>query len=460
MTKLTVKEKLGYASASAGDAIAYTASGTFLMFFLTTVAKISPETAGVITAIGAVWNAAINPVIGHYADMVRTRFGRRRPMMTVFSIVLAVAFFLLFTNVPIGPGVKPFYYGLMLMLYWTGYTGFFVPYLALGADYTSNYEERTVLRLYASLFNMGGSMLSMILPTLFVSFLEGLGLATDRAWSVSGLVLGLVSAGSILITVMACGRKDPPCPPSDEASQVSRKFRPIKILKEYASLFQLKPIRYLVAASVLSLIGYSMLLAAMMYFFTYDLGLSSSASSALLISRALTGALLIPVTGAISRRIDKKWTLVLAYGLGVCVLAMLRVIGVSGASGALGIAAYILGIVLLTAIYWQLIPSMYYDICEYDLWKTGRERQATIVSLQGLVEAVAVGLGSLILGIVLGAAGFDEAAAVQPETAITWIRNCTMVIPSVFYVIAMFILSRHPLDRKEYNRILEDLHKR
>ncbi|MBQ1421733.1 MAG: MFS transporter, partial [Firmicutes bacterium] len=198
----------------------------------------------------------------------------------------------------------------------------------------------------------------------------------------------------------------------------------------------------------------------MMYFFTYDLGLSSSASSALLISRALTGALLIPVTGAISRRIDKKWTLVLAYGLGVCILAMLRVIGVSGASGALGIAAYILGIVLLTAIYWQLIPSMYYDICEYDLWKTGRERQATIVSLQGLVEAVAVGLGSLILGIVLGAAGFDEAAAVQPETAITWIRNCTMVIPSVFYVIAMFILARHPLDRKEYNRILEDLRKR
>jgi Na+/melibiose symporter-like transporter len=35
-----------------------------------------------------------------------------------------------------------------------------------------------------------------------------------------------------------------------------------------------------------------------------------------------------------------------------------------------------------------------------------------------------------------------------------------MVIPSVFYVIAMFILARHPLDRKEYNRILEDLHKR
>ncbi|MBQ7703609.1 MAG: MFS transporter, partial [Firmicutes bacterium] len=391
MTRLTIKEKLGYASASMGDAIAYTASGTFLMFFLTTVAGIAPETAGVITAVGAVWNAAVNPVIGHYANLVRTRFGKRRPLIFVFSLILALAFFLLFTNVPLGPALKPVYYGLMLMMYWTGYTGFFVPYLALGADYTSNYDDRTTLRLYASLFNMVGVLICMVLPTLFVSFLEDCGLSTDRAWSVSGLVLGIVSAGSILITVAACRFKDPPCPASEKVPGLHR-FQPIKILTEYLSVLRLHPVKYLVAASVLSLAGYAMLMASMMYFFTYYMGLGPSGSSALLLIRAATGMLLIPVTGAIARRIDKKWTLVLAYGAGIALLIILKAVGISGVPG---LAAYILGVALLTAVYWQLIPSMYYDICEYDLWKTGHERQATIVSLQGLVEAVAIGLGSL-----------------------------------------------------------------
>ncbi|MBR5740179.1 MAG: MFS transporter, partial [Firmicutes bacterium] len=241
MPRLTIKEKLGYASGSLGDAIAYTASGTFLMFFLTTVAGIAPETAGVITAVGAVWNAVFNPIIGHYANLVRTRFGKRRPLIFVFSLILALAFFLLFTNVHLGPALKPLYYGLILMTYWTGYTGFFVPYLALGADYTSNYDDRTTLRLYASLFNMLGVMICMILPTLFVDYLENCGLSTDRAWSVSGLVLGIVSAGSILITVAACRTKDPACPASEKVPGLHR-FEPIKILKEYLAVLKLHPV--------------------------------------------------------------------------------------------------------------------------------------------------------------------------------------------------------------------------
>ena len=47
-------DKLGYSIASTGDAIAYTFIGTFLMFFLTTVAKLDPAKAGVISAVGAI----------------------------------------------------------------------------------------------------------------------------------------------------------------------------------------------------------------------------------------------------------------------------------------------------------------------------------------------------------------------------------------------------------------------
>ena len=37
------------------------------------------------------------------------------------------------------------------------------------------------------------------------------------------------------------------------------------------------------------------------------------------------------------------------------------------------------------------MPSIYYDICDYDRLHSGKERQGTIVSFQGLVESIAAG---------------------------------------------------------------------
>ena len=174
MQKTTLVEKIGYGFASLGDATAYGFIGVFLLFFLTTIAGISPATAGTIAAVGSIWNAVVNPVMGYIADKVQTRFGRRRPMMLVFSLPLAIGMFLVFTNVELPENIKPIYYGFLVMLYWTGYTGFFVPYLALGADYTTDYDDRTVLRLFGSFFNMLGATLSMVMPTMIVGTYKAL----------------------------------------------------------------------------------------------------------------------------------------------------------------------------------------------------------------------------------------------------------------------------------------------
>ena len=68
---LTVRAKCGYGSAAVGDAMGYTFTGTYLLFFLTTVAGIKPAMAGTITVIAAVWDALINPVIGYISEIGR-----------------------------------------------------------------------------------------------------------------------------------------------------------------------------------------------------------------------------------------------------------------------------------------------------------------------------------------------------------------------------------------------------
>ncbi|MGN0711045.1 MAG: MFS transporter [Anaerovoracaceae bacterium] len=457
MGKTTFSEKIGYGCASLGDAIAYTFIGVFLMFFLTTIAGISPSIAGTIAAVGAVWNAVFNPIMGYCADKVRSKFGKRRSVMFIFSIPLALAMFLLFTNIDLPMSIKPVYYGMLVMLYWTSYTGFFVPYLALGAEYTSSYDDRTVLRLFSSFFNMLGNMLSMVMPTIIVAFFQkSFGITAAAAWSRTGLLLGVISTGSILITVAASKHKDLPCEKHqgqfEEGKEKSIKATVSDIFKEYLSVAKLEPMKYLIVASLFSLIGYTMIMSDMVYVFTYNKGLSAGQISVYLFIRTLLGTAFIPIVGKIVLAIDKRETLIGVYVFGAIGMAFVKWFDMTGIADIL---IYVFFATVCTTIYWQIMPGIFYDVCEYDRIMNGRSRSAVIVSFQGLVEALAVGIGGQILGLILEVAGFDGEAAIQSETAKLWIENSGTVIPVIFLLIAAAALYKYPINKKVYNELLE-----
>lgn len=463
--KTTFTEKLGYGSASLGDAVAYAFINTFLMFFLTTIAEIPPAIAGTITAVGAIWNAFFNPLMGYFSDKVRTRWGRRRPVIFAFSIPLGIALFLLFTSVDLPLSIKPFYYGFMLMLFWTSYTGFFVPYLALGTVYTSDYDDRTILRLFASFFNMIGTMLSMVMPSALVDMLQGNGFSAEGAWSFTGGFLGLATMLSIMFTVLVSKNKDLPCEPVKKASEdvgnaglVENRehkkgvFETIKdIFKEYFDLFHMKPLKYLVFASLFSLLAYAMLMSCMMYYLTYNKGLSSYAISGCMLMRTLLSIVFIPIVGKLILKFDKRETLIGFYSLGFVGMIFIRFVDVPG---FLGLGMYMVFITICTVIYWQIMPSVFYDVCEYDRIVNGKEREGTILSFQGLVEALASGIGVQLLGIILQSAGFVGDAAVQSEKAMTWIYNSTTVIPVILLACAALALYKYPINKKVYEELL------
>ena len=448
MKKLTFCEKLGYGSASLGDAISYTLIGTYLIFFLTTVVGIEPAAAGTVAAIGAVWNAVLNPIMGYCSDRVRTRFGKRRPLIFLFSIPLAMMIFILFTAVDLPGSIKPVYYGVALMLFWTSYSGYFVPYLALGAEYTSDYEDRTVLRLFASFFNMIGAMFAMVLPSVTVEMLTGKGLTTEKAWSVMGGFLAVVSAISIIVTVKAAKKHDLPC--KKDPDKQHERFDVLAIFREYVSVTKLKPIKPLIFASLFSLIAYTMIMSDMVYFLTYNQGLKASYISAALMLRAFMGIALIPIVGRCAALFDKKKTLIGFYTFGAAGMVALKIIGVHG---ALGVVVYIVFVAVCTCVYWNLMPSIFYDVCEYDSLYNGRDRRATIVSFQGLVEAIAAGCGAQILGVILQFAGFDGQLAQQSEQALVWIENATTWVPIIFLLLGAAAIYKYPIDKKVYEDI-------
>lgn len=455
MEKLTFKNKIGYASAAFGDSASYAFINTFLLFFLTTVAGIEPAAAGTITIAGAVWNTLINPIIGYLSDNSATKWGRRRPFMLLMSLPLAASAYLLFTAVDLLPQVKAFYYGAVLIIFWSAYTGFFVPYLALGAEYTQDYDERTELRSYASLFNMFGNMVGLVLPNVFVDFLCSLGLSTAGAWSATGAAVGITSMISICITVKASSSKDKSC--CEEGKPSLPKIRLREIFGEYGQVLKLKPVKYLLFTSLFALICNTMIMSDLVYYFTYNHGLSAGQTSGMFFYRTCVCIILIFIMKKISAATDKRTALLVVFAVAAVSLTVSKLFGVEG---ILQLCIFVIFVAIATSIYWQLMPAIIYDVCEYDELETGKQRQGAIVSLQGLVEALAAGIGAQLLGIILQLAGFDGDAAVQTQQALVWVENAATILPAAFLVLAILALYKYPITKKRFEEIQRQLAER
>ena len=51
----------------------------FFLKFATDVFLMAPATVGLLFALGRVWDAVSDPIVGTWSDRTRTRLGRRRP---------------------------------------------------------------------------------------------------------------------------------------------------------------------------------------------------------------------------------------------------------------------------------------------------------------------------------------------------------------------------------------------
>ncbi|MDR0719512.1 MAG: MFS transporter [Treponema sp.] len=95
----------------------------------------------------------------------------------------------------------------------------------------------------------------------------------------------------------------------------------------------------------------------------------------------------------------------------------------------LAVGGLLAGLVTFPVSYLQILIIM--DLCTFNEWK-GVPRMEVTVSLGGnLFSKIGQGVGAGLLGILLGAAGYDGAAATQPDSAILMIRMLYSLIPGV-----------------------------
>ena len=138
--------------------------GTLLLFYLTVVCGLSGSAAGFALGVALVVDSFIDPLVGSISDNSRSRHGRRHPFMLGAAVPIAVGFGLLFSIPTALSGMGLFIYVLtMLMIVRIGLSFFQVPYIALGAELSDDYSERSTIVASRVLFTVVAGVSAAVL---------------------------------------------------------------------------------------------------------------------------------------------------------------------------------------------------------------------------------------------------------------------------------------------------------
>jgi glycoside/pentoside/hexuronide:cation symporter, GPH family len=131
---------------------------------------------GAILIVPRLWDALSDPIIGHFSDNTRTRWGRRRPFLLFGGIAVAISFVVIWW-IPKGEMVQAWfptesgfqwfqlaYILVSLLIFFTAVNLFEIPHGALGMEMTTDYHERT--RLFSAK-SFVGNLFAMSTPWLF-----------------------------------------------------------------------------------------------------------------------------------------------------------------------------------------------------------------------------------------------------------------------------------------------------
>jgi glycoside/pentoside/hexuronide:cation symporter, GPH family len=183
---LTRRDCTGYATGSIATGVFSTVPGLLLLYYLTDILGVSTGAAGVIVLAPKLWDVLINPVVGVVSDRLDTRWGSRTPLLYAGSFTLPIGLAVLFAVPHLAFTGTAIWVIIAYAVCATGYSMFQVPYAAVPAEVTDDYDERTRLNGWRMVVLTIGILISGGLAPAIVS----VGGSGRGGYALMGFVVG------------------------------------------------------------------------------------------------------------------------------------------------------------------------------------------------------------------------------------------------------------------------------
>jgi Na+/melibiose symporter-like transporter len=337
--------------------------------------------------------------------------------MLAGSLVMGAAFYAIFSP-PSGLADQ------MLMLWLLGFnlllrtaqSAFTVPYWALGAELTANYDERTALTGVRTACALSGTMATAVLS--FVLFFPGSRFEAS-GYSAMGAALAIVMTATTLLTIIGSWSW-----PTVGHSRTTRNEHRASFLTEFRAAIRCRSFCVIAVSSGLFFLSAVLNATVAVHYLTYYAGLTDNRSTSIFQASFYVAAL----AGAalwvwLTRRIEKQQAYTAAtFGIAVVMLLAYMAVGDNSLAGkgnllVLAIGNAIAG--LFASAAWILPSSMMADVLDEHEAETGRRSEGTLFGLLSLAVQLGASLAVIVSGVLLDHyAGLVPGTETQsPETA-------------------------------------------
>ncbi len=447
--------KLAYGSGDWSLASFGTLRQVFYAIFLTDVVGLEPRLASFAALIGIIWDAINDPIVGTLSDRVRSRWGRRRPFLLLFTIPFGLSFVALWW-------APPFHNQYLLaatvcatfMLSDTLQTLVSIPFYALTPEITSDYDERTSLSGYRMFFNLLASLATAVAAPAIVSAALAAGASQQQGYFiVSAFFGGLAVIPFFIIFAVVRERNN-----SDDEAEEKIPFT--KTLQmSWANI----PFRFATALYMLNWITFDLVALVLPFFLAYWISkgnllqkaLGLPISSAVFACLLVTSVIVLPFWVWLARKIGKQK----AYIIGMIFWAVVQLLIYSIQPGQINyilVLAVMAGISVSTA---HVLPdAIFPDVIEWDELRTGARREGIFYGVKNFVRKLTGALAIFIALQVIGWFGYQSPPVgatqfSQPDSALQAIRFLIGPLGAILLLSAIGMAWFYPLTREKHARI-------
>ena len=463
--------KLAFGVGQFAEGLKNTAFALFLLFYYNQVLGMSGSLAGAALAIALLFDAVTDPLAGSLSDNWKGKLGRRHPFMYAAALPLGLAYFGLFSP-PGGLGDWGLFAWLTIFAILTrgAMTLYHVPHLALGAEMTDDFHERTRIVAYRQFFAaLGAAAVFAIGFGYFFGEARGGRLAAEN-YAPFALLLAVLMVATIWYSAFGT-QKEVPFLLKLPATKPKRNAV-VQLALDLAAGFTNRSFRWLFSGVLVVFVMAGANSALDLYMLEYFWELTALEMLWVLMASVLGLMLGAFFTHLLLRRAEKRLGLLLGASVwAVCqvVPVVLRLLDVLPDNGEVALFWTLFGFKFVQGVILQqahvAFGSMMADVADEHEFEVGERQEGIFFGAVAFSAKATSGFGTLVAGVGLDIIGWPrgEEVGVRVEVPAETLVDLGILYGPVvagFSVVAIWCFTRYDLTRARHARIREALRAR
>ena len=444
--KVTLKNIIAYGIGDIYGGGAFLLLGTLYMIFLTDIVGLNPAWAGSVVVIGKGWDAISDPLMGYISDNIDTKYGRRRIFFIIGILPIIISFISLWIPLDSNSNLILFiYYTFAYILFSTVFTMVMVPYSALNAEMTEDFQIRTKLSTARMGFSQLSALISGVLPKLFIDFLnKGELISPEYSYLIMGIGFALLY--SLPWIFVYKGTWELPYEIDNQTSFIEK-------IKKYKTVFYNKSFKIHIGMYISAYLAMDFLMALFIYYLTYYIqkpDIFPYCMLAILMSQIF----MLPVYMKISNTKGKSK----AYTLGLTIwgLGMLSLLFLTSNTPLylILIICVIIGAGLSAGVMvpWAILPT----ISDIDQIINTKRRTGIYSGLMTFIRKIAQAIALWSVGIILTLINYVPNQSQSIKTLL-YLKYIFVFVPLALIIIGIFFSLKYKVTPKKQEILVKEI---